>query len=404
MDKKFEVGDDVICRESHLGENSLWVKAMEATVGKKLAVLQVSDHGNWWCRCEETGDCFWYMPQWLEPYPYKKKRVKLKEFKVGDLVVCKERHDGEIPWGDRCDQFVGKPMTVVAVAEHGYGCVECVPKDNSRCERNTVWKNEWLEPYKEFKIGDIVICRKKGKVSNEVDWHILMDSTVGKPMAVVEMSTGGYPRCRVDGSEFTWTYLPDWLEYYTEKGNEEMKKDGNNVAPVVVDENVYYGIKEIISNPAKRATTVIFNDGKIVCVKAGVDVEKPDIYSAVTAAIGIHFAGSNNALKNIISKKTTELKPKRKGTRKEFVIEAGDLVKLTRKAQKDAVYPARTVDGEPHPLLSVRIEKDADREMLVTEVVKEDDKTVAYVNVPEKLKDFEYKIPVEFLRITRKGE
>jgi hypothetical protein len=217
------------------------------------------------------------------------------------------------------------------------------------------------------------------------------------------MSTGGYPRCRVDGSEFTWTYLPEWLEYYTEKGNGEMKKDGNNVAHVMVDENVYYGIKEIISNPAKRATTVIFNDGKIVCVKAGVDVEKPDIYSAVTAAIGIHFAGSNNALKNIISKKTTELKPKRKGTRKEFTIEAGDLVKLTRKAQKDAVFSARTVDGEPHPLLSVRIEKDADREMLVTEVTKEDDKTVAYVNVPEKLKDFEYKIPVEFLRITRKG-
>jgi len=258
MDNKIKKGDDVICRESHLREDSLWVEKMEATVGKKLAVVIASEYGNWYCRCEETGDCFWYMPQWLEPY--------------------------------------------------------------------------------------------------------------------------------------------------TEKGNEEMKRDGNNVAPVMVDENVYYGIKEIISNPVKRATTVIFNDGKIVCVKAGVDVEKPDIYSAVTAAIGIRFAGSNNALKNIISRKTTELKPKRKGTRKEFTIEAGDLVKLTRKAQKDAVYPARTTDGEPHPLLSVRIEKDADREMLVTDVVKEDGKTIAYVNVPEQLKDFEYKVPVEFLRITRKGK
>jgi hypothetical protein len=398
MDKKFEVGDDVICRESHLGENSLWVKAMEATVGKKLAVLRVSDHGNWWCRCEETGDCFWYMPQWLEPYP--KKRRKPKVFKVGDLVVCKEKHDGEQPWGGRCDTLVGKPMTVVAVND--YECVECVPKGNPLGERNTVWKTKWLEPYIKFEIGDIVICKKRHESAESAAWIDKMDVTIGKPMKIVWMAPSGNLHCKIDGSP-TYAYIPEWIEHYTEKGNEEMKKDGNNASPIVVDENVYYGIKEIISNPAKRATTVIFNDGKIVCVKAGVDVEKPDIYSAVTAAIGIHFAGSNNALKNIISKKTTELKPKRKGTRKEFTIEAGDLVKLTRKAQKDAVFSARTVDGEPHPLLSVRIEKDADREMLVTEVTKEDDKTVAYVNVPEKLKDFEYKIPVEFLRITRKG-
>jgi hypothetical protein len=400
-DKKFKVGDDVICRESHLGENSLWVKVMDATVGKKLAVLEgTSNSGNLWCRCEETGDCFWYMPEWLEPYLYKKKRVKPKEFKVGDLVVCKEKHCSDILWGGRCDPLVGKPMTVVKV--NGTEFVECVPKGNPLCERTTVWKTEWLEAYTEFKVGDIVICRKSHEDDGRLFWSERMNEALGIPLVVFEIKDNGNLKCSNDINGI-WTYLPDWLEYYTEKGNEEMKKDGNNVAPVVVDENVYYGIKEIISNPAKRATTVIFNDGKIVCVKAGVDVEKPDIYSAVTAAIGIHFAGSNNALKNIISKKTTELKPKRKGTRKEFTIEAGDLVKLTRKAQKDAVYPARTTDGEPHPLLSVRIEKDADREMLVTEVVKEDDKTVAYVNVPEKLKDFEYKIPVEFLRITRKG-
>lgn len=405
MDKKFEIGDDVICRESHLGEDRLWVKAMDATVGKKLAVIIASDRGNWRCRCEETGDCFWYMPQWLEPYTPrpKKRRDKPKEFKVGDLVVCKEKHEGEIPWGDRCDQFVGKPMTVVVVAEHGYGCVECVPKDNSHRERNTVWKTEWLEPYREFKIGDIVICKKKQESAVSARWVDRMDDTIGKPMKIVGISPSGNLHCKIEG-ETTWAYLPEWIEHYTEKGNEEMKKDGNNLSPIVVDENVYYGIKEIISNPAKRATTVIFNDGKIVCVKAGVDVEKPDIYSAVTAAIGIHFAGSNNALKNIISRKTTELKPKRKGTRKEFTVEAGDLVKLTRKAQKDAVYPARIVDGKDHPLLSVRIEKNADREMVVTEVVKDGDKTIAYVNVPEKLKEFEYKIPVEALRITRKGE
>lgn len=394
MDKKFKVGDNVICRESH-SEESLWAEAMKATVGKKLVILELSRFGNWWCRCEETGDCFWYEPQWLEPYP--KKRRAPKVFKVGDLVVCKERHDGEQPWGKRCDTFVGNPMTVVKVNENGY--LECVPKGNPLGVRNTVWKPEWLEAYGEFKIGDIVICRKKGKVTNTVDWHLLIGRTIGKPMVVVEMSTQGYPRCRVDGDDLVWTYLPEWLEYYTEKGNEEMKKDGNNMSPIVVDENVYYGIKEIISNPAKRATTVIFNDGKKVCVKAGVDVERPDIYSAVTAAIGIHFAGSNNALKNIIKKKTTELKPKRKGTRKEFTIEAGDLVKLTKRAKKDAAFPADAHDGENHPHFKVRIE-DTDREMLVAKV----EDGIVYANVPERIKDYDYKIPVEFLRITRKGE
>ena len=328
MDNKFKVGDYVICRESH-SEESLWAEAMKATVGKKLVILELSRFGNWWCRCEETRDCFWYEPQWLEPYPKKRRKPKV------------------------------------------------------------------------LKVGDLVICRKKGKVTNAVDWHLLMDRTIGKPMVVVGMSTQGYPRCRVDGEENTWTYLPEWLEYYTEKGNEEVKKDGNNLSPIVVDENVYYGIKEIISNPAKRATTVIFNDGKKVCVKAGVDVERPDIYSAVTAAIGIHFAGSNNALKTIIKKKTTELKPKRKGTRKEFTIEAGDLVKLTRRAKKDAAFPADAHDGENHPHLKVRInEEDADREMLVTKV----EDGIVYANVPERVKDYDYKIPVKFLRITRKGE
>lgn len=395
MDKKFKEGDDVICRESHLGENRLWVKAMDATVGKKLTVVIASDHGNWYCRCEEIGDCFWYMPQWLKPYP--KQRRKPKVFKVGDLVVCKEKHDGEQPWGGRCDTLVGKPMTVVAVND--YECVECVPRGNPLGERNTVWKTKWLEAYTEFKVGDIVICKEKHGETDSVRWVGSMDATIGKPMMVVGMSVpSGNLHCQIDGCT-AWSYAPEWLEYYTEKGNEEMKKDGNNMSPIVVDENVYYGIKEIISNPAKRATTVIFNDGKKVCVKAGVDVERPDIYSAVTAAIGIHFAGSNNALKNIIKKKTTELKPKRKGTRKEFTIEAGDLVKLTKRAKKDAAFPADAHDGENHPHFKVRIE-DTDREMLVAKV----EDGIVYANVPERIKDYDYKIPVEFLRITRKGE
>lgn len=393
MDKKFKVGDNVICRESH-SEESLWAEAMKATVGKKLVILELSRFGNWWCRCEETGDCFWYEPQWLEPYP--KKRRAPKVFKVGDLVICKERHDGEQPWGGRCDPLVGKPMTVVKVNEGG--CVECVPKGNPLCERATAWWPKWLEHYIEFKVGDIVICKKKHESAKSAAWIDKMDVTIGKPMKIVGIGPSGNLHCKIDGCT-TWAYIPEWLEHYTEKGNEEVKKDGNNLSPIVVDENVYYGIKEIISNPAKRATTVIFNDGKKVCVKAGVDVERPDIYSAVTAAIGIHFAGSNNALKTIIKKKTTELKPKRKGTRKEFTIEAGDLVKLTKRAKKDAAFPADAHDGENHPHFKVSIE-DTDREMLVAKV----EDGIVYANVPERIKDYDYKIPVEFLRITRKGE
>ena len=327
--------------------------------------------------------------------------MELKGIKEGDIVVCNERHSDKLLWGSRCEPLVGKPMKVLDFDSRGY--IHCRGVEQDDCAVSTVWRVEWLEPYKKFKVGDIVICKKRHESADSVRWVAKMDDTVGKPMKIVGISPSGNLHCKIDG-ETTWAYLAEWIEHYTEKGNGEMKKDGNNLSPIVVDENAYYGIREIISNPAKRATTVHFNDGKIICVKAGVDVERPDIYSAVTAAIGIHFAGSNNALKNIISRKTTELKPKRKGPRKEFTIEVGDLVKLTRRGQKDALYSARLVDGKDHPLLSVRIEKNVDREMLVTEVVEENGKTIAYVNTPEKLKEFEYKIPVEFLRITRKGE
>jgi hypothetical protein len=111
----------------------------------------------------------------------------------------------------------------------------------------------------------------------------------------------------------------------------------------------------------------------------------------VTAAIGIHYAGSNNALKNIIRKKTTELKPKKKGPRKEFTIEAGDIVKVTRKGKEFLASPE--FEGGYKGL-------DVDAELLVTEV----DAVCAYVNVPSKVKEIEYRVPVDRLRIVRKGK
>lgn len=321
--------------------------------------------------------------------------MELKNIKVGMKVVCPKPHPlciNRPGWNPRMDRSVGEAMEVlevdstVAECKSSAGIYSYLPS--------------WLEPYKAFALDSVVVCKENHR-GNSL-WVKDMDDTVGKKLAVVRFSDSSdrlYCKCE---NGYAYWYEPGWLELYKEKGNKEVKKaTGENA---VVDETMVYGIREIISNPAKRATTVCFNDGKIICVKAGVDVERPDIYSAVTAAIGIHFAGSNNALKNIISRKTTELKPKKKGPRKEFTIEVGDLVKLTKRGQKDALYSARLVDGKDHPLLSVRIEKNVDREMLVTEVVNENGKTIAYVNTPEKLKEFEYKIPVEFLRITRKGE
>ena len=325
--------------------------------------------------------------------------MEFKDIKVGGIVVCNERHTDEVLWGSRCEPLVGKPMKVLET--DGTGHIHCRGVEQDACVTPTVWKAEWLERYKRFEINDIVICKEKPK--DGIIWVIPMDRMVGKKMFVTdyEPPTGRY-LCS-DGT-LTYWFEPEWLEAYEEKGKGKMKKDGNNMSPIVVDENVYYGIREIIINPAKRATTVCFNDGKIICVKAGVDVERPDIYSAVTAAIGIHFAGSNNALKNIISRKTTELKPKKKGPRKEFTIEVGDLVKLTKRGKKTGVFGARINDGKDHPLAKIRVDEADDREMIVTKVEKTDDKTIAYVNVPEKVADFEFKVPVELLRITRKGE
>lgn len=323
--------------------------------------------------------------------------MELKDIKVGGIVVCNERHTDELLWGNRCEPLVGKPMKVLDFDSRGY--IHCRGVEQDDCAVSTVWRVEWLEPYKKFKIGDIVICKKRHESADSVRWVAKMDDTVGKPMKIVGISPSGNLHCKI-GGETTWAYLPEWIEHYTEKGNEEVKKVKKATEEnAVVEEAMVYGIREIISNPAKRATTVHFNDGRIICVKAGVDVERPDIYSAVTAAIGIHFAGSNNALKNIISRKTTELKPKKKGPRKEFTIEVGDLVKLTKRGKKEAAFPADAHDGENHPHLKVSIE-DTDREMLVAKV----EDGIVYANVPERIKDYDYKIPVEFLRITRKGE
>ena len=254
----------------------------------------------------------------------------------------------------------------------------------------------WLKPYEAFALDSVVVC-KENHCGNSL-WVKDMDDTVGKKLAVVKFSDGSdrlYCKCE---NGYAYWYEPGWLEIYEEKGNKKVKKAKKATEEnAIVEEAMVYGIREIISNPAKRATTVHFNDGRIICVKAGVDVERPDIYSAVTAAIGIHFAGSNNALKNIISRKTTELKPKKKGPRKEFTIEAGDLVKLTRMGKKWAVSRLSVPDGEDHPV-------EHDREMIVTKVDKSSGNAIAYVNVPERVKDFEHKIPVELLRITRKGE
>lgn len=316
--------------------------------------------------------------------------MKLSEIKPGMKVVCKETHAGDDGpgWNPSMDKTIGIELTVESIAT-SKNYVKCT-FDNPGGFRNWwCYDASWLEPYKGLKVGDYVICKEKH--TGVVPWIDTMDEMVGKRLLIADHDGHeGSFRCKCGLGEY-W-FRGSWLEPCKEEENKEVRKrvkraTGENV---IVDETMIYGIREIISNPAKRATTVCFNDGRVICVKAGVDVERPDIYSAVTAAIGIHYAGSNNALKNIIRKKTAELKPKKKGPRKEFTIEAGDLVKVTRKGKAFLTSPE--FEGGYKGL-------DMDAELLVTEV----DAVCAYVNVASKVKEIEYRVPVDRLHIVRKG-
>lgn len=312
--------------------------------------------------------------------------MELSEIKPGMKVVCRRRPDDpkrSPGWNPSMDKTIGIELTVEYVTRD-YDYVKCKFDNPGGLRDWWCYNAEWLEPYKALKVGDYVICKEKH--TGVVPWIGAMDGMVGKRLLITdhECHVGRF-LCKYGVTAY-W-FEESWIEPYKEEGNKVKKATGENA---IADETMIYGIREIISNPAKRATTVCFNDGRVICVKAGVDVERPDIYSAVTAAIGIHYAGSNNALKNIIRKKTTELKPKKKGPRKEFTIEAGDIVKVSRKGK--AFLESPKFEGGYKGL-------DMDAELLVTEV----DAVCAYVNVPSKVKEIEYRIPVDRLYIVRKG-
>lgn len=71
-----------------------------------------------------------------------------------------------------------------------------------------------------------------------------------------------------------------------------------------------FGIKQIVENPAKRATAVIWNDGKATVVKRAED-DPDDIYFAVASALAIRAYGSNSAFKKIIDTKYEVYEPKK---------------------------------------------------------------------------------------------
>ena len=222
-----------------------------------------------------------------------------------------------------------------------------------------------------------VVCKESHDGEGDhPGWNCHMNETVGIELTVESITSAGFARCRYgNGITSYWVYDPSWLEpFYADKNI--------NMKPML-------GIKQICENREKGYTTVIFDDGYKRVVKVGRDVEKPDLYSAVTAAIAIRVMGSNSNLKREIATKLTKKKPK--CYRKKAVIEAGDIVKVTRKGKEFLADPSFE-DGYKG--------LDMDAELLVTEV----DAVCAYVNVPSKIKEIEYRVPVDRLYIVRKGK
>ena len=229
----------------------------------------------------------------------------------------------------------------------------------------------------EIEPGMKVVC-KEAHTDGEGGpwWNSSMNNTVGIKLTVEKITRENYVKCTFDnpdGSRNWWCYNASWLEPYTGK---------------VEGPKPMLGIRQICENPEKGYTTVIFDDNTKVVVKVGQNVERPDIYSAVTAAIAIRVMGSNSALKREIATKLT--KKKTRGDRRKFTIEAGDIVKVTRKGKEFLTSPE--FEGGYKGL-------DVDAELLVTEV----DAVCAYVNVASKVKEIEYRVPVDRLYIVRKG-
>lgn len=63
-----------------------------------------------------------------------------------------------------------------------------------------------------------------------------------------------------------------------------------------------YAIKKVICNPAKNATTVIFEDGTVEVVKKSPDDPEADIFSVVAYAVAKRIYGSNSAFKREVLK------------------------------------------------------------------------------------------------------
>ena len=68
-----------------------------------------------------------------------------------------------------------------------------------------------------------------------------------------------------------------------------------------------FGIKKVVVNPKKNATTVIFKDGSVEVVKRHPNDPEADIYSVVAYAVAKHVYGSNSALKRQIDDKVEVL-------------------------------------------------------------------------------------------------
>lgn len=92
-------------------------------------------------------------------------------------------------------------------------------------------------------------------------------------------------------------------------GSREVEKKEKTIKKVPKE----FQIKQVIFNENKKATTVLFEDGKHIVVKRSEnDYDPSDIYNVVAYAIAKKIYGSNSAFKKSLKEKTTLIVNKKK--------------------------------------------------------------------------------------------
>jgi uncharacterized protein YodC (DUF2158 family) len=157
--RKFKKGDKVrikdgISSKTHYNTIPAFVGGMDKFIGKELTVENYSEGGF------VIYDRYYFSEDWLEPYV---EDIPKRKFKAGDKVKIKDgisskTHCNIYPWFlNEMDDLIGKTMTVDRYTDGGK-YVACE-------ETESIFREDWLEPYEELKEGDLAIFWDNNKES-----------------------------------------------------------------------------------------------------------------------------------------------------------------------------------------------------------------------------------------------